>query len=143
MDTQELLDIASRANIKIIRYYNLFLPKISGISQKYTKDDKTHEYVIELYPLSFTRVNTTIQEVLAHELGHCLLDAFYSINATEKEKRRCEARAMYYAINLLMPLNEIIKVKHLGLTSVKVLSQYFRVSRRFVKLALGFYELDF
>ena len=50
------------------------------------------------------------REVLAHELGHHMRNAFYNISSTYETRSRQEERAIRWAVQMLIPADEIKKL---------------------------------
>lgn len=81
---------------------------------------------------------TEEKERLAHELGHCLLHAFYSINSMET-KGRMEKRANRWAIKKLVPFDELKEAFSLGIHEPWELAEYFDVSEEQIENAIHYY----
>lgn len=75
----------------------------------------------------------------AHELGHCMTGAFYSLDDPVLDRRRAERKAERWAIKKLVPADELER-------ALKVcqypcdLAEYFGVTEDFIRKALCYYE---
>ncbi len=78
---------------------------------------------------------------LAHELGHCVTGAFYSVRSPLNTRSRCERIANNYAIKKLVNEDELIKVieENNGDISVWALAEHFTVTEDFMRMALEYY----
>ena len=78
-------------------------------------------------------------ETLAHELGHCETDAFYTSSTPLETVGRCEHRAEKWAIKKLVPKDELKKqiMEHREPWEI---AEHFCVSERFLRAALEYYE---
>lgn len=90
-----------------------------------------------------TAMNTRAEERvhLAHELGHCMTGAFYSVRSPLNTRSRCERIANNYAIKKLVDEDELIKVieEYNGDISVWALADHFTVTEDFMRMALEYY----
>ena len=75
---------------------------------------------------------------LAHELGHCETGAFYDENTLET-RSRCEYKADKWAIQKLMPKEEVQKAFEQGYVEVWQLAEYFNVNEDLVRKAMWIY----
>lgn len=79
------------------------------------------------------------KERTAHELGHCIKGAFYNIYSPYDVISRHEARADRWAIEELIPNNELVEQLKQNVDSIYALAQYFEVSEDFMKKACRYY----
>lgn len=77
---------------------------------------------------------------LAHELGHQFKNAFYDISSTFETRERQEMRATRWAVNELVPVNELLIAFKSGHTEVYDLAEYFNVTEEFIRNAFYIYE---
>ena len=140
MQTEELFKIAKNAKIQIKRQFDEDLVAIAFRYYSIYDCPITFRYVICLSQLSMARQGQTLQEILAHELGHCFTNSFYPSNCTFDGRQKYENIADEWAIKCLMPLSDIEVAQSQVGGSIKVLAQYFRVSRDFVRKAFRFYK---
>ncbi len=78
---------------------------------------------------------------LAHELGHCMTGAFYSVYSPLCNRGKCERIANNYAIKELVDeveLREVIK-GYDGNISIWELSEHFDVTEDFMRKAVEYY----
>lgn len=132
MDLNKLYQIAKDCEIIIDRTCPREL-----VAMSFLFPDET--MLIGLSDLSCAPLGVTIEQVMAHELGHCLSGTFYNIHTPRSERLPYERTADEWAIELIMPLSEIVEARARNVQSVKELSQYFRVSREFVRKALAYH----
>ena len=140
MQTEELFKIAKNAKISITRQFDEELIAIALKRYNIFSYPIIFRYMICLSQLSMARQGQTLQEILAHELGHCFTNSFYPSDCTFEGRLKYERIADEWAIRCLMPPEKIEKAQAMGIKSVKTLSQYFRVSRDFVRKAFKFYK---
>lgn len=76
---------------------------------------------------------------LAHELGHCMTGAFYNEGNFLELHSRCEYRADKWAVNKLMPKEELEKAIKSGCTEVWELAERFGVEEWLVRRAMQMY----
>lgn len=111
------------------------LPKTKSVSLKIDKhmfigiDDKA------------TRTRAEERVHLAHELGHCMTGAFYSVRSPLNTRSRCERVANSYAIKKLIDEDELRKVikERDGNISIWELSEHFTVTEDFMRKAVEYY----
>lgn len=85
----------------------------------------------------------TFKQALAHEMGHCIKNAFRTIETSDEDVAEIEMVANMWAIEKLMPKKEILAVlKDEGNISFKKLSRLFDVSQDFVMMAFAYHGLD-
>ena len=77
---------------------------------------------------------------LAHELGHCSTNSLYTLKSKFETKERQEHRADRWAIETLIPFDELVKLIKKGVTEFWELSEYFEVSEDLIKKAYLLYE---
>ena len=93
---------------------------------------------IAINPLSLTdSVDEKIK--LAHELGHCMTGSFYNLHAALDGRKRHENRADKWAIQRLVPKEELDAAVEAGYTDVWTLADYFGVSVEFMRKAMWWY----
>ena len=92
---------------------------------------------------NFVKTNTDEKEQLAHELGHCMLGAFYTGSSPLELRAQKEYRANKWAIEKLIPFAELFEACKNGIIEIWDLAEYFEVSETFVKNAFTLYESRF
>lgn len=76
---------------------------------------------------------------LAHDLGHCVQGAFYNQYSPVDIVERSEYKANKWAIEQLIPEDELRKACAEGETTIFELSEHFGVTEQFMRLACDFY----
>ena len=76
---------------------------------------------------------------LSHELGHCVTGSFYNIHAAADTRLRHENKANKWAIQALIPVEELDDAVAQGCTEVWALAERFRVTEEFMKKAVCYY----
>ena len=76
---------------------------------------------------------------LAHELGHCMTGSFYNLHAALDVRKKHENRADKWAIQRLVPKEELDAAVEAGYTDVWTLADYFGVSVEFMRKAMCWY----
>lgn len=83
---------------------------------------------------------------LAHELGHCATGSFYNRWAARDIRQRHELRADKWAIEKLIPREELEAAVESGSREPWELAEYFGVTEPFIRKAVCWYKngnLDF
>ena len=73
------------------------------------------------------------KECLAHELGHHMKNAFYNISSTFETRERQEERATRWAVEELVPADDLKAAFDEGYTEIWQLAEYFDVSEDFMR----------
>ena len=125
------------------------------LTQLYTIADTNNipVYHFPLYPLKSMSVPGAIgidanqlkshseeKEQLAHELGHCIKNAFYTGNSPYELRAQKEYRADKWSIQHLIPFPKLLNALHNGITEIWELAEYFEVSENLIKKSLKLYE---
>lgn len=76
---------------------------------------------------------------LAHELGHCETLSFYNVNDTAETKRRCELRADRWAMEKLIPVEDLLDAFRRGIHEPWELAEEFNVTEELVRKTLTRY----
>lgn len=76
---------------------------------------------------------------LSHELGHCVTGSFYNIHAAIDHRQRHENRADKWAIQTLIPVEELDDAIASGCTEVWELAERFQVTEKFIRKAVCLY----
>lgn len=78
---------------------------------------------------------------LAHELGHCMTGAFYSMYSPIDNRGYCERMATDYAIKKLVDEDELRKIikEYNGEISIWDLADHFDVTEDFMRKAVEYY----
>lgn len=76
---------------------------------------------------------------LSHELGHCVKGAFYNRYASRDVRQKHENRADKWAIQKLVPVQELDCAIAAGHTEIWDLAEHFGVTEEFMKKAVCWY----
>lgn len=76
---------------------------------------------------------------LSHELGHCITGSFYNIHAAIDCRQRHENRANKWAVQALIPVEELDDAIAEGCTEVWELAERFQVTEDFIRKAVCLY----
>lgn len=76
---------------------------------------------------------------LAHEIGHCETGSFYNRRSPNEIIKKCENRAVKWAIKKLIPKDELEKAVKNGIIEFWDLAEHFNVTEDFVRKAILFY----
>ena len=76
---------------------------------------------------------------LGHELGHCVTGSFYNIYAARDCRLRHENRANKWAIQALIPVDDLDQAIADGCTEIWELAERFGVTEDFMRKAVCFY----
>ena len=76
---------------------------------------------------------------LGHELGHCVTGSFYNIHAAVDCRRRHENKADKWAVQTLIPVEELDNAIAEGCTEVWELAERFGVTEEFIRKTVCYY----
>lgn len=76
---------------------------------------------------------------LSHELGHCITGSFYNIYAAADLRQRHENRADKWAVQRLIPVEQLDDAIACGYTELWELAEYFGVTESFLRKAICYY----
>ena len=76
---------------------------------------------------------------LGHELGHCVTGSFYSIHTAIDCRQRHENKADKWAIQALIPVDDLDNAIAEGCTEVWELAERFGVTEDFIRKAVCYY----
>lgn len=131
MTQREKLHALARArNIDI---YELPMKKAEALSSEHSG-----AYAIAIDPGQLrSSADETVK--LAHELGHCMRNAFYTQYCPLETRARHEHRANAWAARKLIPWPRLKAAVRSGLTVPWELADYFGVTEPFLKWAVSYY----
>ncbi len=109
-------------NLKSISFKFSNGQKVIGLREKYKKEQETD------------------LELLAHELGHCETDSFYSLYSPIDLRGKHEYQANWWAIQRIIPFSKLCKAIKNGHKELWELAEYFNVSDAFVEKAIEIYR---
>lgn len=78
-------------------------------------------------------------ECLAHELGHCMTDSFYIPYSPFLIRAKYEIRADKWAVQQLIPFDDLCRAVGSGLRELWELAEHFSVSGQFMEKAINIY----
>lgn len=130
MEIQNLYDLAKQQNIEVFPFP---LPETGSLSvmegercfigmDEAVRDGGTQE-----------RVH------LGHEMGHCITGSFYSIHTAVDCRQRHENKADKWAIEQLIPVDDLDNAIAEGCTEVWELAERFGVTEEFMRKAVCWY----
>ena len=130
LDLTALYRIAEDNGIKV---RDFDLEDCEALAMKYRNSD----YVV----IDSAQVKSSVDEKmkLGHEIGHCITGGLYLHNSPYSVKKKCENRADKWAIERLVPLEELNNAAHDGYTEIWELAEHFDVTEDFVKKSLCWY----
>ncbi len=76
---------------------------------------------------------------LGHEIGHCVTGSFYNIHAAVDCRQRHENRADKWAVQNLIPVEELDNAIAEGCTEVWELADRFGVTEEFIRKTVCYY----
>lgn len=76
---------------------------------------------------------------LGHELGHCVTGSFYSRNTAVDSRQRHENQADRWAVQNLIPVDDLDQAVAEGCTELWELAERFDVTEEFVRKAVCLY----
>ena len=121
---EELYKIAESNNIEV---FNGCFPVCKGISSE-----------------GFIGIDNDLLETeeavcLAHELGHCMTGAFYSLGTPLVERRQAERKAEKWAIKKLVPAEELERALKENYHLYEI-AEMFGVTEDFIRKAVEYYS---
>lgn len=77
---------------------------------------------------------------LAHELGHCLTSAFYSLYSPIALRDMAENKAKQWTIKTLVPFKDLKTAIKNGICDLSLLADHFGVTENLMEQALHYYS---
>ena len=131
MQIQNLYDLAKQQNIEVLSY-----PMPQNASMSMMLEDGVCVIGMD----ESVRDGGVRERVhLSHELGHCVTGSFYNIYAAVDCRQRHENRANKWAIQALIPVEELDDAIAEGCTEVWELAERFQVTEAFIRKAVCLY----
>ena len=131
MEVTALYDFARQQNIEVIPY-----PMKQNGSMSIQTDNGTCFIGMD----AGVRDGDVQERVhLGHELGHCVTGSFYSIYTAIDCRQRHENKADKWAIQALIPVEELDAAVADGCTEFWELAERFGVTEEFVRKAVCYY----
>lgn len=132
MTVNQICNIAESENVTI---YALTLEKREALSMM----DSDGNCYIAIDPLRVVS-SADGKTKLAHELGHCVMGAFYNVYTTLDIRQKHENTADKWAIKKLIPEEELDAAVEEGCTEMWQLAEYFGVTEPFIRKAVSLYK---
>ena len=131
MELKNLYAFARQQNIEVFPYP---LPKTGSLS---FMEDSGECYI----GMDDSVRDGDVQERvhLGHELGHCVTGSFYNIHAAVDCRRRHENKADKWAVQTLIPVEELDDAIAEGCTEVWELAERFGVTEEFIRKTVCYY----
>ena len=131
MQIRNLYDLAKQQNIEVLSY-----PMPQNASMSVMLEDGSCVIGMD----ESVRDGGVRERVhLSHELGHCVTGSFYNIYAAVDCRQRHENRANKWAIQTLIPVEELDDAIAGGCTEVWELAERFQVTEDFIRKAVCLY----
>lgn len=130
----DLYAIADESGIPVIEY-EIKNEKVPALSVC----DEDGDCIIALDTRKFSGY-ADHKVIMAHELGHCKRGAFYNQYSQFDIRSRHEYRADKWAIQLVLPYEELLAACEKGNTEVWQLAEYFDVTEDFISRAFEIYR---
>lgn len=130
MDVQNLYDLARQQNIEVLPFP---LPETGSMALM--EGERCFIGMDE----SVRDGNVQERVHLGHEMGHCLTGSFYSIHTAIDCRQRHENKADKWAIEQLIPVDDLDTAIAEGCTEVWELAERFGVTEEFVRKAVCWY----
>ena len=131
MELRQLYELAEQENIPVLSFR---LPRTLSMSVM----DEDGSCCVGMDPS--VRDGCAGERVhLSHELGHCLTGSFYNIHAAADCRQRHENRANKWAVQALIPVDDLDEAIALGCTEVWELADRFQVSEEFIRRTVCWY----
>lgn len=131
MEIQGLYEFAKQQNIAVLGFP---LPETGSLS------------VMEDDGKCFIGMDASVQDGgtqervhLSHELGHCATGSFYNIHAAMDCRQRHENKANKWAIEALIPVDDLDNAIADGCTEVWELAERFQVTEEFIRRTVCYY----
>ena len=126
-----LYDLAENENIEVLAFS---LPATGSVSMMW----QNGKCYIGIDPFC---LETTSDECvrLAHELGHCVTGSFYNRYAAVDCRQRHEHQADKWAVQVLIPVDDLDRAVAEGCTEIWELAERFGVTEDFIRKAVCFY----
>lgn len=128
---QQLYRTAEQQNIAVDRFA---LSSREALS--ITDEDGTCFIAIDPSKISS---ETDERTKLSHELGHCIMGAFYNEHSNYDCRQRHENRADKWAVKHLIPVDELDDAVASGCTEIWELAEHFGVTEDFIRKAVCYY----
>lgn len=131
MEIKSLYDFAEQHNIEVIQFP---MKENGSMSVMLTDGDC-------FIGMDHSVQDGGVQELvhLGHELGHCVTGSFYNIHAAIDCRQRHENRADKWAVQHLIPVDDLDQAVADGYTEIWELAEHFGVTEDFMRKAVCYY----
>lgn len=130
MEVKSLYTLARQQNIEVFPFP---LPKT--LSMSVMEGDKCFIAMDD----SVRDGNVQERMHLSHEMGHCATGSFYSIHTAVDCRQRHENKADKWAIEQLIPVDDLDDAIAQGCTEVWELAERFQVTEEFIRQTVCWY----
>lgn len=127
---KSLMRIAEDSRITV-EYCNL------PLNESMTIQDDCGDFILMDYSLMGKSASERVH--LAHEIGHSVRGAFYNPYAIRDIRQKHENRANKWAIENLIPADELRSAVQDGCTDIFTLADHFEVTEEFMRMAICWY----
>ncbi len=101
--------------------------------------DSTGDCFVALDPMQMdTRADECVR--LAHEVGHCMKNAFYIQHSPVDDRRKCEYRADKWAVMTVLPPELLSEAFSDGRTELWEVAEWLDLPETFVEKAIHIYS---
>ncbi len=131
MELRNLYDFARQQNIEVLPFS---LPETGSLS---LMTDRGQCFIAMDDSIRDGDVQERVH--LGHEIGHCVTGSFYNIHAAVDCRQRHENRADKWAVQALIPVEELDCAIAEGCTQVWELAERFGVTEEFIRKTVCYY----
>lgn len=131
MEILDLYDFAKQQNIEVLQY-----PMCENGSMS-IMDDNGSCYIGMDQSVQDGNIQERVH--LAHEIGHCATGSFYSIHTAIDCRQRHENKADKWAVQHLIPVEDLDTAVANGCTEIWELAELFGVTEQFMRKAVCYY----
>ena len=131
MEIRSLYDLARQQNIEV---FDFSLPETGSMS---LMTDNGRCYIAMDAAVRDGNIQERVH--LGHEMGHCVTGSFYNRYAAVDCRQRHENRANKWAVQYLIPVDDLDDAIAEGCTEVWELAERFGVTEEFIRKAVCFY----
>lgn len=123
-----MIELAGKEDIEIIEIKTRAVPAVS------------REDGLIGYDPSKLETEAAKKHAIAHEIGHVLADAFYTLNASPDFRAKCEYKADTRAAYMLIPPQMFKEAIERGCVEYWQLAEEFQVPESFIKRVYQIYR---
>ena len=125
--------------IKKDKAINIYNYKINGFDAATIEIDKNYGIFVD-----YSKLGSQHEEFMrvAHEIGHCKTGSTHHLNSPLEIVEKHEYKANKWAVNKLLPFEEIKKAGEKGITEFSELADYFDLPEEFIRLSYDIYKMS-